>query len=153
MKQDASFFEDRDAVLVYIAKKLKDALRLEALFTDAGIDYGVETDEYHGGVVFPRRASERSFTYFPMLKRRPARPWKAPDLNRTRNSRQDGSYQSGRSVRPTPSVRPSLRASSGDSIMRNSASKSAVTSTTVASCRSKVVTRTLVVLPISPARM
>lgn len=53
MKQDASFFEDRDAVLVYIAKKLKDALRLEALFTDAGIDYGVETDEYHGGVVFP----------------------------------------------------------------------------------------------------
>jgi hypothetical protein len=52
MKQDASFFEDRDAVLIYIAKKLRDATRLEDVLTAAGIDYGVEADEYRGGVVF-----------------------------------------------------------------------------------------------------
>ena len=52
MKQEASFFEDREAVLVYIAKKLSDATRLEAVLTEAGVDYGVEADEYRGGVVF-----------------------------------------------------------------------------------------------------
>jgi len=52
MKQDASFFEDRESVLIYIAKKLRDATRLESLLTEAGVDYGVEADEYRGGVVF-----------------------------------------------------------------------------------------------------
>jgi hypothetical protein len=52
MKQDASFFEGREATLVYIAKKLKEALRLESIFTSAGLDYGVEADEYKGGVIF-----------------------------------------------------------------------------------------------------
>ena len=52
MKQDASYFEGRTAVLIYIAKKLRDALRLESLLTEAGIDYGVEADEYRAGVVF-----------------------------------------------------------------------------------------------------
>jgi hypothetical protein len=52
MKQDASFFEDRNPVLVYIAKRLRDALRLEGIFNEAGLDYGVEADEYRGGVVF-----------------------------------------------------------------------------------------------------
>jgi hypothetical protein len=52
MKQEASFFDDREAVLIYIAKKLKDALRLEGIFDAAGVDYGVETDEYRGGMIF-----------------------------------------------------------------------------------------------------
>lgn len=52
MRQTAEFFEGKDPVLVYIARKLKDALRLESTFTSAGIDYGVETDEYRGGVIF-----------------------------------------------------------------------------------------------------
>ena len=52
MKQDAAFFADREAVLVYIAKKLRDATRLEGVLTAAGVDYGVEADEYRGGVVF-----------------------------------------------------------------------------------------------------
>ena len=54
MKQEAAFFEGREAVLVYIAKRLSDALGLEAAFNSSGIDYGVEADEYHGGVVFIR---------------------------------------------------------------------------------------------------
>ena len=52
MKQDAPFFEGKDPALIYIAKKLKEALRLESIFTSAGLDYGVEADEYRGGVVF-----------------------------------------------------------------------------------------------------
>ena len=52
MKQEASFFEDREAILIYIAKKLRDATRLESVLTEAGLDYGVEADEYRGGVVF-----------------------------------------------------------------------------------------------------
>ena len=52
MKQEASFFEDKEAVLIYIAKKLNDAKRLETVLTECGLDYGVEADEYRGGVVF-----------------------------------------------------------------------------------------------------
>ena len=52
MKQEASFIENREAILIYIAKKLRDATRLESVLTEAGVDYGVEADEYRGGVVF-----------------------------------------------------------------------------------------------------
>ena len=52
MKQEASYFDGREPVLIYIAKRLRDALRLENLFTEAGMDYGVEADEYRGGVIF-----------------------------------------------------------------------------------------------------
>jgi hypothetical protein len=64
MKQEASFFEDRDAILIYVAKKLNDAIRLEATLTEAGLDYGVEADEYRGGVVF---ASTRIGAFFYVL--------------------------------------------------------------------------------------
>ena len=52
MKQEAAFFDGVEPALVYIAKKLRDALKLEAVFTDAGIDFGVEADEYRGGIIF-----------------------------------------------------------------------------------------------------
>ena len=52
MKQDASFFEGHEPVLIYIAKKLKDALRLEEVLAEAGVDFGVEADEYRAGVIF-----------------------------------------------------------------------------------------------------
>jgi hypothetical protein len=52
MKQDAAFFEGKEPVLIYIAKRLRDAIRLESLLTTAGLDYGVEADQYTGGVIF-----------------------------------------------------------------------------------------------------
>jgi hypothetical protein len=64
MKQDAQFFEGKEAILVYIAKKLKDALKLEGILTAAGLDYGVEADEYRGGVLF---ASTRVGAFFYVL--------------------------------------------------------------------------------------
>jgi hypothetical protein len=52
MKQEAPFFDGHEPDLVYIGKRLRDALNVEKLFDAAGIDYGVEPDTYTGGVVF-----------------------------------------------------------------------------------------------------
>ena len=65
MKQDADFFEGKDPTLIYIAKRLKDALKLEQILADAGVDYGVEPDRYRGGFVFQ---SERIGAFFYVLE-------------------------------------------------------------------------------------
>jgi hypothetical protein len=62
MKRDAGWFEGREPQLIYIAKKLRDATQLEADLTEAGIDFGVEPDEYQGGVIF-RRTRIGAFFY------------------------------------------------------------------------------------------
>jgi hypothetical protein len=64
MKQDASFFAGKEPVLIYIAKRLNDALRLENLLSAAGVDYGVEADEYRSGVIF---RSVRAGAFFYVL--------------------------------------------------------------------------------------
>jgi hypothetical protein len=64
MRREADFFGDQEMDLVYIAKKLQEALRLESAFTDAGMDYAVETDKYVGGVLF---RSERVGAFFYVL--------------------------------------------------------------------------------------
>jgi hypothetical protein len=61
MRQEPEFFGDRDLPLLYIAKKLKEALALEALLTGAGFDYLVEPDKYRGGFIFQ---SERVGAFF-----------------------------------------------------------------------------------------
>jgi hypothetical protein len=62
MKRESDWFEGHEPQLIYIAKKLKDATRLEADLTEAGIDYGVDPDEYQGGVIF-RRTRIGAFFY------------------------------------------------------------------------------------------
>lgn len=52
MKRDASHFADQEVVLVYIAKRLAEALEVEEAFTQEGLDYCVEADHYHGGFLF-----------------------------------------------------------------------------------------------------
>ena len=49
-------------VLIFIARKLADAQRLEGILAAAGIEYAVETDEYQGGIVF-RTARIGAFFY------------------------------------------------------------------------------------------
>jgi hypothetical protein len=61
MRQEPEHFGDQELDLVYVAKRLKEALRLEQLFTDAGLDYLVEPDRYSGGVIF---RSERVGAFF-----------------------------------------------------------------------------------------
>jgi hypothetical protein len=61
VRQEPDHFGDRELVLLYIAKKLKEALALEQLFTDSKIDYLVEPDQYTGGIIF---RSERVGAFF-----------------------------------------------------------------------------------------
>ncbi len=65
MKKEADYFEGHEPQLIYIAKKLKDALRLENVLDAAGVDFGVETDEYQGGFVF---RSMRTGAFFYVLE-------------------------------------------------------------------------------------
>jgi len=60
-RRDDDFFGEKDLSLLYIAKKLRDALRLEDVLTAAGIDYLIETDTYRGGLIF---VSERVGAFF-----------------------------------------------------------------------------------------
>lgn len=64
MRREADFFGDRELDLVYIAKKLREALKLESAFTESGVEYAVETDKYVGGVLF---RSERMGAFFYVL--------------------------------------------------------------------------------------
>jgi hypothetical protein len=64
MKQDPSYFDGSEPELVYIAKRLRDAIEIEGLFDAAGVDYGVEADTYTGGIVF---RSERVGAFFYVL--------------------------------------------------------------------------------------
>jgi hypothetical protein len=52
MKKEADYFDGVEPVLIFIARRLRDAVQLESLLTGAGVDYGVEPDEYEGGVIF-----------------------------------------------------------------------------------------------------
>jgi hypothetical protein len=52
MKKEADYFDGVEPELIFVAKRLRDALSLESVLTGAGIDYAVEPDEYSGGVIF-----------------------------------------------------------------------------------------------------
>ena len=64
MRREADFFEERELELIYIAKRLKEALRLETALTDSAVDYAVEPDTYSGGVIF---RSQRIGAFFYVL--------------------------------------------------------------------------------------
>lgn len=67
MRQQEDFFADDELKLVYIAKRLKEAQRLEELLTNAGIDFLVEPDEYVGGLIF-RSKLIGAFFYVPIMR-------------------------------------------------------------------------------------
>ncbi|GAB4364320.1 MAG: hypothetical protein OHK0021_08150 [Bryobacter sp.] len=64
MRQEPEFFGDAVLDLIYIAKKLKEALPLEEALTAQGIDYAIELDTYRGGLIFQ---SERTGVFFYVL--------------------------------------------------------------------------------------
>lgn len=61
MKREPEHFGEQELILIYIAKRLTEALRLEKLLDDAGLDYLVEPDKYSGGIIFQ---SERVGAFF-----------------------------------------------------------------------------------------
>lgn len=67
MRQEPEFFGEAELDLVYIAKKLREALPLEEALCNAGIDYAVELDTYRGGLIFQ---TERTGAFFFVLPER-----------------------------------------------------------------------------------
>jgi hypothetical protein len=61
MQREPGHFGDQELALIYIAKRLTEALRLENVLTEAGLDYLVEPDKYSGGIIFQ---SERVGAFF-----------------------------------------------------------------------------------------
>jgi hypothetical protein len=61
LRREPDFFGETELSLVYISKKLKQALALEELLNAYSIDYLVEPDTYRGGLIF---VSERVGAFF-----------------------------------------------------------------------------------------
>lgn len=61
MRQNPEFFGEQELSLLYMARRLPDALRLERLLSDAGIDYLVETGTYTGGLLIRRELTGAYF--------------------------------------------------------------------------------------------
>lgn len=52
MRRDPDFFEARELNLVYMARRLKEALAVEAVLDAGGLDYAVEPAYYQSGLLF-----------------------------------------------------------------------------------------------------
>ena len=65
MRREAEFFESPELTLLYMARRLPDALRLERILTNAGIDYLVETGTYTGGLLMRRELTGAFFYIAP----------------------------------------------------------------------------------------
>ena len=52
MKREADYFEGVEPELLFVARRLREAIALESVLTAADVDYAVEPDEYEGGVIF-----------------------------------------------------------------------------------------------------
>jgi len=64
MRRERDYFDEDDLHLLYIAKRLKEALRLEELLAKADTEYVVEPDTYLGGIIF-RTERVGAFFYVP----------------------------------------------------------------------------------------
>jgi len=60
-RREPEHFDGVDPVLVYVARKLRYATRVEEMLTDAGVDYAVETDTIAAGFIF---RTERVAAFF-----------------------------------------------------------------------------------------
>ena len=65
MRRDEEFFQETELDLIYMARRLRDALRLESLLTEAGIDYLVETGTYTAGLLMRRELAGAFFYVAP----------------------------------------------------------------------------------------
>lgn len=65
LKREPEFFGDIELNLLYMARRLREALRLEKLLTDAGLDYLVETGPYLAGFLIKRELTGAYFYVAP----------------------------------------------------------------------------------------
>ena len=66
MQRDPEFFGDQELPLLYLARRLRDALRLEELLTKNEVDYLVETGDYTSGFVIKRELTGAYFYVAPV---------------------------------------------------------------------------------------
>jgi hypothetical protein len=69
-RQEPEFFGEAELDLVYIAKKLREALPLEEKLTAEGIDYAIELDTYRGGLIFQTERTGAFFYVLPEMRER-----------------------------------------------------------------------------------
>jgi len=66
MRQEPDFFGEDELDLLFMARRLREALKVEGLLTEAGIDYLVETGTYTGGLLFKRELTGAFFYVAPV---------------------------------------------------------------------------------------
>jgi len=52
MRREPNYFGEEELALVYLARRLKDALAVEQIFDVSGLDYALETGPYQSGLLF-----------------------------------------------------------------------------------------------------
>jgi len=52
MRRDPDFFADQEMILIYVARRLKEAQSIEAVLDAGGLDYAVEPAPYGGRTLF-----------------------------------------------------------------------------------------------------
>jgi hypothetical protein len=65
VRRDPEFFEEAELDLLYMARRLREALKLEMLLTEADLDYLVETGLYTGGFLMRRELTGAFFYVAP----------------------------------------------------------------------------------------
>jgi hypothetical protein len=68
MRKEPEHFGGQEMCLIYLARKLDEALRVETVLTDAGFDYAVEADRYWIGVLFRRERVGAHFYVLPEVE-------------------------------------------------------------------------------------
>jgi hypothetical protein len=65
VRRDPEFFGEAELDLLYMARRLREALKLETLLTDACVEYLVETGLYTGGFLMRRELTGAFFYVAP----------------------------------------------------------------------------------------
>jgi prenyltransferase beta subunit len=65
VRREPEFFGEAELDLLYMARRLREALKLETLLTEAGLDYLVETGSYTGGFLMRRELTGAFFYVAP----------------------------------------------------------------------------------------
>ena len=65
MRCDLEFFKGAELHLLYMARRLREALAVETLLGQGEVEYFVEPGPYKGGLIFPRELTGAFFYVLP----------------------------------------------------------------------------------------
>jgi hypothetical protein len=72
MRREPEFFGDEELALIYVARRLKEALAMERVLDDGAFDYAVVPATYSSGFLF-RTQRVGAFFYVSLAAEQPAR--------------------------------------------------------------------------------